>query len=127
MKRPSTAATPSVVLRAFAEDTEYVLDLDGAILLEALDCSFIAGGTPGLRDTLLACLVMTDAAAVRAAHRTGTLDKLLSQASAGKRLADIMGRAEKIAAALEASIAPTDSGCDPTEKKLSAAPAGGSA
>jgi len=134
MKRKNNIAAqasknPSVVLAAFAEETEYVLDLDGAILLESLGCAFITGGgSPGLRDTLMAMLVMTDIDAVRKAMRTpGGLQKLLDAASKGRRLAHIMGQADKIAAALEASLAPVMSGAtSATEKKSSAAPDGGS-
>lgn len=116
---------PTVVLRAFAPETEFVCDLDAWILLEALESPFTLGEKPGLGDLVTAALVMTDYDAVSAARRTGKLDELIHKATAGKRPADVMHLPEKLGAVIEAAFAPTHSGAEGQEKKSSAAPAGG--
>jgi hypothetical protein len=130
MKRrpaPSASANPSVVLRAFAPETEFTLTLDGALLLEALGCAFITGGTPGIRDAVMAVLVMTDEEAVFEARRKGRFEELMRATTKDRRPADILGLADKIAAALQDAIHPAATGADPAdEKKSAAAPAGGS-
>lgn len=117
--------TPSVVLRAFAPETEFECTLDAWLLLEALKSPLCNGETPGMRDLLLASLVFTDIDAVHRARKTGKLDDLLASATAGKRPADLLGLPEKVTAAIQAGFAPLDDGTDPAEKKSSAAPAGG--
>lgn len=115
---------PSVVLRAFAPETEFECSLDAWLLLEAMGSPLCQGETPGMRDLLLAALVFTDISAVRAARKTGKLEDLLAQATAGKRPADIADLPAKVTAAIRAGFEPLDSGAE-TEKKSSAAPAGG--
>ena len=117
--------TPSVVLAAFAPETEFECSLDAWLLLEALQSPLCQGETPGMRDLLLAALVFTDLPAVRTARKTGKLEDLLARATAGKRPADLLGLPEKVTAAIRAGFAPLDSGTDSAEKKSSAAPAGG--
>lgn len=116
--------TPSVVLRAFAPETEYVLSLDGYLLLEAIGSPLTKGQVPGLRDIMIALLVMTDTDAVTKARRTGKLDSYISAASAGKKPGDILALAEKVKAAFEEALAPTEDGVT-HEKKPSTASAGG--
>ena len=48
--KEAASKTPSVVLAAFAPETEYTLTLDGWILLEALGCAYVTGGKPGMRN-----------------------------------------------------------------------------
>jgi hypothetical protein len=123
--REQASRNPSVVLRAFAPETDFVLTLDGALLLERLECKYITGGKPGLRDLILSILVMTDEDAVLEALRKRTLDKLMSSASAGKTPGDILQLGDKVAQALATAMEPTDSGT-PSEKKSSAERDGGS-
>lgn len=132
MKRPpqnsiteAASRNPSVVLRAFAPETAYTLTLNGWILLEALESPFTIGGRPGARDVLLAALVMTDEEAVLKARKAGRLDALLAAATAGKRPAAIIALTEKVGAAIAAAFDPAGDETG-TEKKSSAAPAGGS-
>lgn len=117
---------PSVVIQAFCPETEYTLDLDGCILLEALQSPFLTGGAPGIRDTLLASLVLTDADAVLRARRNNRIDDLIRDASRGRRPADLIALGTKISAAIAAAFAPLQTGTEPAEKKSSLAPAGGS-
>ena len=72
--------TPSVVLAAFAPDTEFSLSLDGWILLESMRNPYVLGQPPGLRDTVLCMLVMTDEDAVFEAKKRGRIDKLIADA-----------------------------------------------
>ena len=117
---------PSVVLRAFAPETDYVLSVNGVMLLEACDSPFISGErTPGMRDIMLAMLVLTDEDAVIAAHRKGALDALIHDAGAGRRPAEVFAQAPKIHAAIAAAMEPVDSGADDDQKKSSPGPAGG--
>lgn len=131
MKRKTVTAaaaagvTPSIVLRAFAPDTEFVLTLDGYLLLEALGCAFLRGQFPGMRDIMLAALVMTDCPAVQKAHRQKRVDALLGEAYAGKKPGDILALADAVRTALEDALAPTDDGGVEREKKHSSASAGG--
>ena len=121
----AASKNPSVVLRAFAPDTEYVCSLDAWIVLEALGSAFTTGERPGMRDVVIAALVFTDIDAVFAARKTGKLDELVAKATAGKRPADALPLTDKIGEAIKAAFDPSDSGADPEEKKSSAAPAGG--
>lgn len=121
----SESAQPSVVLAAFAPETEYTLSLDGWILLEALGSGFTTGDQPTTRDIVLAAFVMTDEDAMLAARRKGTVEDLLRQATAGKRPADAVALIPKITEAINAAFAPTESGAAPSEKKRPPAPAGG--
>lgn len=119
MKRPRSnpsIGNPSVVLRAFAPETDFTLSLDAWILLEALNSPFAAAGTPGLRDMVIAALVMTDEDAVFAARKAGKFDALVAAATAGKRPADVLGLAERIGAAIAAAFLPADSGASPEKK-----------
>lgn len=129
MKRKSQpSGNPSVVLNAFAPETEFVLTLDGWMLLESLDNALTNGTRPKTRDLLLAMLVMTDEEAVFAAKRRGKIDELLSTASAGRKPGDVTGYTEQILAAVEVAFEPSDSGAlRDGEKKSPAAPVGGSA
>lgn len=117
--------TPSVVLAAFAPDTELALSLDGWILLESLRNGYVTGETPGLRDTVVCLLVMTDEDAVFEAKKRGKMDQLIAAATKDKKPGDILSMAEKIRAAFEHAMQPTDSGAEPLEKKSSPAAAGG--
>lgn len=129
-RKPSPAASsgnPSVVLRAFAPETCFTLSLDGWILLEAMGSNYTSGALPTMRDTVLAMLVMTDEDAVFEARKKGKIDQLISAATAGKKPGDILCMADKIKEAFEDALNPSDSGADPSEKKSSAAPDGGSA
>ena len=128
MKRKNSIAeaasrNPSVVLRAFAADTELVCSLDAWILLEAIGSPFTTAGHPGLGDLVIAALVMADPDAALAARRAGKFDDLVRKATAGKRPADVLALSDKIAAAITAAFDPSDSGAD-VEKKSSQAPAG---
>lgn len=123
----SGLATPSVVLRAFAPETEFSLSLDGWILLEALGNKFVTGGSPGFRDVVVAALVMSDEDAVFAARRKGNLDALIAEATKGRRPSHAIAMLPKVRAAFDDSLAPADTGAAAgDEKKSSAAPAGGS-
>lgn len=131
MKRTNNAIetasrNPSVVLRAFAPETPFTLTLDGWILLEALGNGYVTGAAPGLRDTVVAMLVMTDEDAVIEARKNGKLDVLVKSATAGKRPADATQYFKKIEAAFADAVAPADAGTERPEKKSSAAPDGGS-
>ena len=84
------------------------------------------GNAPGLRDTVVAALVMTDEDAVIAARKAGKLDEMVRKATAGKRPSDALELAPKIKAAFEDALAPADAGTERPEKKSSAAPDGGS-
>ena len=132
MKRQRTAITdqasknPSVVLRAFAPDTEFVLTLDGWMLMESLDLPITRGERPKSRDLIIAMLVMTDEVAVRKAIRTRKIDELVKSATKGKSVGDIMAFAAKVTEAVEQAFEPSDTGVE-TVKKDSAEPAGGSA
>ena len=121
----AASKNPSVVLRAFAPETEYTCSLDAWILLEALGSPFAAGGNPGLGDLVTAALVMTDTDAVIAARKSGRFAELLANATKGRRPADVLPLTEKLGMAIKAAFDPVDSGADPAEKKSSAAPAGG--
>jgi len=128
-KNPILAAasrTPSVVVAAFAPETEYTLTLDGWILLEALGCAYVSGGRPGMRDSILAILVMTDEDAVFEARKKGKIDQLIRGVTKDKRPADIMAQVDKIRAAFDAALDPMDDGAN-REKKSSAESDGGSA
>jgi len=113
----SDSANPAVVVAAFAPDTEYVLSLDGWILLEALGSPFTRQEAPGSRDVVLAALVMTDEDALLAARRNNTLEKLLATATAGKRPADILPLIPKLTAAINAAFEPASGGGTSGEKK----------
>ncbi len=124
----SASATPSVVLSAFAPDTEFELTLNGWMLLESLDNALTNGTRPKTRDLLLAMLVMTDEDAVFVAKRRGKIEELLSSASTGKKPGDVTNYTQRILEAVEAAFEPSDSGAlRDGEKKSPAAPAGGSA
>jgi hypothetical protein len=119
MKRKFTdnsSANPSVVLRAFAPETHFTLTLDGWILLEALESPFVTGQSPGLRDLVIAVLVMTDTAAVADARKNRGFDKLVADATFGKSPGDVMSLVPRITAAIQAAFDPADTGTQ-TEKK----------
>jgi hypothetical protein len=122
----AASKNPSVVLRAFAPENEFVCSLDAWIFLEAMGSPFTTGGKPGLGDLVLAALVMTDTDAVIKARRTGKLDELMKTATKGKRPADVIPLTDALAEAINAAFEPSDSGTE-AEKKDSAAPDGGSA
>lgn len=116
---------PSVVLRAFAPETEFVMSLDGWMLLESMDIGLTRGERPTTRDLIIAMLVMTDIDAVFKAKRTRKLDALISEATEGRSVGDIMGYADKVTSAVEAAFEPSDTGTE-TEKKPSPDADGGS-
>lgn len=123
---PSRSANPSVVLDAFAPETELVLSVNGALLLEALDNPhFVGKRTPTLRDTIIAALVMIDDTAVSQAQRRGKLDDLIREFSSDHSMPEVLSLFPKVTAAIAAALTPLDSGADPDEKKSSAAAAGG--
>jgi hypothetical protein len=129
-RRPSKSPTagsgnPSVVLRAFAPETCFTLSLDGWILLEALGSAYTTGGQPTMRDTVLAILVMTDEDAVFSARKAGKIEALVAAFTAGKKPGDVLALGDKIKAAFDTALEPSNSGADSSEKKSSAAPAGG--
>ena len=117
---------PSVVLRAFAPETEFEVTLDGWMMMEAMGLALTRGERPSTRDLIVAMLIMTDIDAVRKAHRSRKLEELISAACKGKSVGDIMAYTAKITEAIEAAFEPTDSGADAGEKKSSPAPDGGS-
>jgi hypothetical protein len=119
------SATPSIVQQAFLPETEYVLTLDGALILEALGCRYLTGGQPGLRDIILSILVMTDEDAVILAHRKGQVDKLIQSVTAAHSLGEVLRLGDKVGEALQAALNPTESGVENDEKKSYAAPDGG--
>jgi hypothetical protein len=127
MKRKAKASNsnPSVVLKAFAPETEYTLTLDGWLLLEALQSGYTTGANPTMRDTILALLVMTDEEAVLKARKAGKIDQLISAFSEGKRPGDVLALGPKIKEAFEAALEPASSGADPSEKKSSQESDGG--
>jgi hypothetical protein len=130
--------TPSVVLAAFAPETEYDLDVEAVLVLEALDCAYITGSRrPGVRDAMLSLLAMTDLAALKDARRRGTVEELIAAAGRGRPPRELMARLPAIAAAIAAATGPApetpaadaqDDAEDPLaalEKKTAPAPAGG--
>lgn len=130
MKRKNSIAAaasrnPSVVLRAFAPETCFTLSLDGWILLEALGSNYVAGRAPTMRDIVMAILVMTDEDAMFEARKKGRIESLIAAATAGKKPGDILCMADKIKAAFEDALNPSDSGADEAEKKSSPESAGG--
>ena len=76
-KSAATAGNPAAVLRAFATEAEFILTLDGFLLLEALGSAFATGTHPKLYDVVLAAIVMSDEDAVLAARH---LDHALADA-----------------------------------------------
>jgi hypothetical protein len=116
---------PSVVLRAFAADTDLTLTLDGWLLLEALENAYVTGGKPTLRDSIIALLVMTDTDAVADARRRGRMDALVREATADRKPGDILAAVPRIARAFEDALQPTHDGAE-HEKKSSAESAGAS-
>jgi hypothetical protein len=120
-----SSRNPSVVLRAFAPETEYEVTLDGWMFMEALGLALTRGERPTTRELILAMLVLTDLTAVKKAHRGRKLELLIAEAAKGKSVGDIMAYTAKVTEAVEAAFEPTDSGAD-GEKKSSAAPDGGS-
>ena len=130
--------TPSVVIAAFAPETEYDLDVEAVLVLEALDCAYITGSRrPGVRDAMLSLVAMTDLPALKDARRRGTVDELLASVGRGRPPRELMERLPAIAAAIAAATGPapetpetdgTDADDDPLaalEKKTAPAPAGG--
>jgi hypothetical protein len=126
-KKPTAGSpgTPSVVLRAFAPETNYTLTLDGYILLEALGCGLMKGTGATMRDMILAILVMTDEEAVMAARKSGRIEALISKFTEGKRPGEIRHLIEKANQAFEEATAPSDTGGAASEKKSSAESDGG--
>ena len=99
--------TPTTVTAAFLPETEYILDVEGTLILEALDCAWITGSRPpGFRDTLLAHLAMTDLAALKRARQSGTVDALLAQRGRGQPPREVMAQLPAIAAAIKAATDP---------------------
>jgi len=124
--KQSRQSIPTTVLDAFAPETEYVLSVDGVMLLEEFESPFITGERcPGMRDILLAILVLTDEDAVLDAKRKGKVDDLIRGISKGRRPAEVLAQGPKITAAMNAALAPLDSGADADEKKSFLAPVGG--
>ncbi len=121
----AASKNPSVVLRAFAPETEYVCTLDAWIFLEAIGSPFATAGKPGLRDMLIAALVFTDVDAVIKARRNGKFDAMVAEASAGKMPSDVMPLTDLLGAAIAAGFAPV-SDVSNDEKKSSAESDGGS-
>lgn len=125
--------TPSIVLRAFSPDTGLELSLEGTLVLEALDCAFITGShKPGVRDSMLALVAMTDLDTLKAARRTGKVDELLEALGREKKPRELMALLPRIAEAVRIASEPAaggedDAGADLSflEKKSGADAAGG--
>lgn len=129
------SATPSIVLAAFAPETELELTLEATLILEALDCGFITGShTPGIRDALLALLAMTDLPALKAARKRGTIDELLETAGRSRKPSALLAMVPAIAEAVRLATDPAaaaepldddDNSFISVEKKSAPAAAGG--
>ena len=106
-------STPSIVRRAFAPETQYTLDLEGMLLLESLDCALVTGSRkPGLRDTILALLVLTDLAAVKKARSSKGVQGLIDAAVKGRKPAELFGLQERIVEAIKLACEPAPEGGD---------------
>lgn len=125
-----SATTPSTVREAFVPDQPHELSLRAILVLETLDCAYLTGGRPTLRDAVLVWLAMTDLDALQHARAEGEVDAHVEAWGADKRPADLLALQPAIAAAVKASFAPggeaePDGESDPLGKKDAPAAAGG--
>lgn len=125
------STTPTIVQQAFAPDHEHELTLEATLVLEAINCHYLTGGTPGLRDAALVWLAMTALPDLKEAHRKGAVDACVEAWAADKRPADLLALQDAIASAVQAAFAPAgeesadDSASDFLEKKEAPDAAGG--
>ncbi|MEO5915561.1 MAG: hypothetical protein ABIS50_15110 [Luteolibacter sp.] len=122
----AASKNPSVALRAFAPEVDYILTMDAWMLLEALESPYVSGGKLQMRDTMVLLLAMTDTDTLFAAKRKGpdAVEDLLRAAGRTLRPQAVMDLRPKIEAAIDAAFDPLPPG--EAEKKSSAAPVGGS-
>ena len=123
----AASKNPSVVLRAFGADTEYTLTLDAWILLESIGSPYVCGGSLRMTDSIALLVAMTDPDALLAAKRKGpnAVEDLCLMVAGKRRPAELVALRKALEAAVNAALAPLDSGADPAEKKSSARAAGG--
>lgn len=128
---------PTTVIAAFAPEIEHELTLDAVLLLEAIGCKYLTGGSPGIRDAILCYLAIAEYPALKKARHLGKVDELVAKWADGRRPAEIIALQPILTAAIKAAFDPADDGAaadgsddeDPLEmlaKKAPAAADGGS-
>lgn len=106
------SSTPSTVRDAFAPAHQHQLTLEATLVLEAIGCRYLTGGTPGLRDAVLVWLAMTGLPALKAARSAGKVEEHLEAWAKGRRPAELLAMQAQITSAVEAAFAPAAAGED---------------